>query len=91
MNVRVPLPRNASVDEVVMHRQSMAACARVMNAEGDLAGFRPRFMEHTLVQFGHAHPTLAMTRQSKRSADKEAAKAKFRADFKASRGRGLYL
>lgn len=79
MSFSIPLhaDRKTTVDQRVMHRQNMAACARVMNDNGDLAGFRPGYMEHVLVNAGQAHPNLLDKPLSKRQKAKRASRARY--------------
>lgn len=73
----IPIPRDASDTQRVFHYQAMAQMARVMNEQGDLAGFRPGFMERKLVQLGHADPSLLVPERSERSKRKALAKRNY--------------
>lgn len=79
MSFSIPLHADKKThrDRRVLHRQGMANLARVMNEQGDLAGFRPQYMEHVLVQFGHADRSLLDKPLSKRQVEKRKAKAAF--------------
>ncbi len=63
--------------DLVVHRQKMATYARVMNSNGDLAGFRPQYMEHVLVAAGQADASLTNQPLSKRQKAKRKSKLAF--------------
>jgi hypothetical protein len=82
MGHRVPLARHATPLDIVRHRQAMVNMGRVLNSRGDVAGFRPQYMEYVLVSLGHADPSLAAKTVSERSKRKRAAKQSWIAKFK---------
>ncbi len=82
MGHRVPLARNASKLDVVRHRQAMVNMGRPIDSRGNVAGFRPQYMEHVLVSLGHADPSLVDAEVSKRSKRKREAKKSWIAKFK---------
>ena len=79
MAFSIPLhaKKNTTRDQRVLHRQGMANLARVMNGNGDLAGFRPGYMERVLVRLGQADPSLLDKPLSRRQVAKRKAKKAF--------------
>jgi hypothetical protein len=78
MGHRIPL-HGGSLDDRVRHRQAM------VNMAPNGRGFRPNFMEITLVQFGHADASLLLPDRSERSKRKAKAKVEFLAALKKQR------
>ena len=83
MGHRIPLHSNSRLvtpDQKVLHRQAMIQ----MNPRG----FRPNYMEITLVQFGQASPALLRPDRSERSKRKAKARQAYLAkcrDIRAER------
>ena len=91
MGHRLPLAPNATELDRLVHRQTMAGFARIIDPErAILAGFRPQYMERVLVAMGHADPKLLAPDRSERSKRRHADRAKFRKRFKETNGGGFY-
>lgn len=90
MGHRIPLHGNASTDDLVRHRQHMVNMARPLDVDGNVAGFRPQYMEYVLVAAGHAEPSLLDKPRSDRSKKRQKAKEDWNARYRATGGYGRH-
>lgn len=84
MGHRIPIRRDASLDERVAHRQHMINMSKNGN------GFRPNYMEAVLVNSGQVDPSFVQPERSKRSIEKAKAKRAFRERFERERQQFIF-